>query len=295
MSARTRRIAFLAVAVVSLIFGPIAGADDYKVKLVRPDKVGDQYMSSVTAKHTEIYVTTKNGDETDRKTETFTAACQGTVKILEVDTKTGLATRIRFQVEKMTKDDDELYPQGTVIIAKQDGTETSFDIDGDRPDEDHVEALNALLGTGRSNALMTATATATAADEPRQVGGSWPINVGKFPTGMYEEGHPVTTDAVKGERKLVSVKKMGGQDVMVVKTTITGEGIKEELPDGWTITDGTITSEASDVLPVDDKQPAVSSVAKLTVKITMAPPLGASKSIVTVKAERRSRRDPVDN
>ncbi len=277
-----------------LLASGIAQAQNYKIKLVRPDKVGDQYASSVTAKVSETTVTTKNGEETDTKTEGFTAACQGTVKVLAIDEKTGAATKIRYQVDTMTKNGRALYPQGTVIIAKRSGSDTSFEIDGERPDEDQAPVLTALLGDVSRTHGLTNEAEAKGTSSPQQVGNSWPIKTDQIAEQFSGENSPVTPEQLKGESELVAVKKVEGQDVMIIKSKITADGLKKDLAVRGAITDGKLTAEVTDTLPLDETLPKLFSTSKLTLTMTIAQPLGATKLIVTTKQERKERRDPVD-
>jgi hypothetical protein len=267
-------------------------ADDYKIKLIRPDKVGDQYTSAVTSRVTETVVSLQNGEETDRKTEKFNAECQGTVKVLAVDEKTGFATKIRYQIDKLARDGKDLYPAGTVIIAKRDGDETSYEIDGEHPDETSLPIIASLLDLPGSRG-MTTEAESNAIDKPQAVGATWPINTSKVAKDISNDQLAITADELKGESKLVSVKKVDGQDVMVVKATISADGFKKDLPNGGSVSDGKMSAEITNVLPVDDTQPAISSSSKITVTVTVNPPLGASKSVVTTKRERKDRRDPL--
>jgi hypothetical protein len=288
------RDCIFALAVIALA-APRLHAEDYKIKLVRPDKVGDEYASSVTAKFSKTTVTMKNGEETDRKTDAFTAACQGTVKVLAIDEKTGIADKIRFQVDSLTKASRDLYPQGTVIICKRSDGDTSFEIEGERPDEENAAVLHALLGDVGRNHGLTNEAEAKAS-QPQSVGSTWPINTEKIATEFAGEDSPITADELKGESQLVSVKKVDGKDAMVVQSKISAGGFKKDLDEGrGSISDGKLTVITTDVLPVDESLAKLSSTTRITLSLTISPPLGSSKSIVTTKLERKERRDPAED
>jgi hypothetical protein len=273
---------------------PLVHADDYKIKVVRPDKVGDQYSSSITAKFSVTTVNTKNGEETDRKTDAFNASCQGTVKVMAID-EAGVACKIRFEVESLTKGNRKLYPQGTVIIAKRENGETSFEIEGERPDDENAAVLNTLLeDVGRNHGLSN-DAEGKAATAPQAVGSTWPLITGKIDDKFGGEDSPITPDLLKAEGQLVSVKNVDGKDVMVVESKITADGFKKDLEGRGSIRDGKLSVVVTDVLPVDETQPKLSSTTKITMSMTICPPLGSAKSIVTTKLDRRERRDPVED
>jgi hypothetical protein len=272
-----------------------AYAQDYKVSLIRPDKIGDEYANSVTARVTRTYVKVLNGEEQDesKDTKSFTAACKGTVKVLAVDDKGKFATRIRYQVDSLTKNGESMYPEGTVIIAKLLGSEVVFEIDGSQPDAVHAAALAVLLGLGRPNGV-TNEDPSNGTDKPLKIGDTWPVNATKTTKQLGGENSlEITADELKGESKLVDVKDVDGQKAMVIKSNITADGFKKELPDGGWISDGKITSEINEVLPVDEKLPAISLSTKMSMTITMNPHFGSAKSIVRVKSDRKERRAPV--
>lgn len=285
---------FLAVLAVAFSACLVQG-EDCKIKLVRPDKVGNEYSSSATAKFSKTTVTTKNGEETDRKTEAFTAACQGTVKVLRVDEKTGVTIKIRFQVDSLTKSNRTLYPQGTVIIAERTGAETNFEIEGERPDEEHAAVLNALLGDVGRNHGLTNEAEGKGATQPQAVGSMWPLSTDKILEQFSREDLPITADQLKGESQLVSVKKVDGKDVMVIQSKITADGLKKDLEGRGSIGDGKLSVVVTDILPLDESQPKLSSVTRVTLSMTVTLPMSSSKSTVTTKLERKERRDPVED
>jgi len=286
---------FFAIMVLALSVR-LAQGEDCKVKPIRPVKVGEEYSSSVTAKFSKTTVTTKNGEETDRKTDAFTAACQGSVKVLAINDRTGVATKIRFQVDSMTKSNRTFYPQGTVIIAERTGADANFEIEGERPDEDHAAVLNALLGDVGRNHGLTNESEGKAAAQPQAVGSTWTLSTDKILDQFSDEDLPITADQLKGESQLVSLKKVDDKDAMVVQSKITADGLNKDLDGGrGSMSDGKFSLVATDVLPLDESLPKLSSVTRVTITMTITPPLSSSKSTVTTKLERKERRDPVED
>jgi hypothetical protein len=277
---------------VGLMLVSSAFAEDYKINLVRPNKVGNEYANSVTAKVSRTSTAVLNGQEQEESKDfkSFTAACKGTVKILMIDDKAKYPTRIRYEVESLTKDGVSLYPQGTVIIARLSGNEVTFDIDGTQPDVEHTAVIAVLLDLSRPNGVTNEDAT-NEPYKPQKVGDTWPINASKSTKEFRsEESLQVTPDQLKGQSKLVDVKDLNGQKALVIRSSITADGLKKDLPDGSSISDGKITCEINEVLPVDPTQPVISLDTKLNMTITMNPHFGSTKTILHVKSDRKERR-----
>jgi hypothetical protein len=266
-------------------------AQDYKIQFVRPAKVGEQFTTAISAKKSETTQTLLNGEPDKKTTRSLTAQCQGTLKVLQIDDKTGVVTKIRYEVDRLTRDDDEsYYPAGTVIIAKKDGSETAFEIDGERPDAEHTEVLSMLLDASSPNGISSRD-DSTGTTARQKVGDSWPINAGKIASYYADGGTPVTADELKGQSTLASVKKLDGVDVMVIKSKITADGFSKDLDGGASLSDGKMTTEVTDVLPIDISLPVVSLSSKLTSTVTINPPLGSRKSVINTRIERRERRE----
>jgi hypothetical protein len=276
-----------------LITATVAGAEDYQIKIVRPDKVGDEYTTSITASVSQTFQKNLYDDDDSKKTDSFTAACQGNLKVLAVDEKGKFATRIRFQVDSMTKNEKELYPEGTVIIAKIVEKETTFEIDGVSPDDEHEAVLQALLNLTAPNGITNEDET-NGTDKSQKVGDTWPINADKLKKELGgRDGNPSIASQISGESKLVSIKDVSGTQAMVIKSTVTANGVKKDLPDGSSISDGKITSDITAVYPVDPALPIISLQTKVSMTLTMVPHFGNNKSVWTIKRDRKERREPV--
>jgi hypothetical protein len=292
MRCSTLRFARCSIAILALLLTASAvRAEDYKVKLSRPDKVGDEYTNTVTAKVSQSMTLTVNGNEAPAKTDKFKAECKGTVKVLAINEKTGSATKIRYQVDKLTKNGDELYPQGTVIIAEKIGHQTTYDIDGDRPDAEHAAVLDVVLDVNSTTDEYSDDQT-MGTDKAQKVGDTWPIDADKSAKMLSDDELTIDAAHLKGESKLDEVKPVDGTDAMVVTTTMTADNLKNDLPNGATMTDGKMSIELTETMPVDASLQPLIMTAKTSFEMTVQLPQGAGTSVVKVKRELKEVREP---
>ena len=110
MSLRSFRPAWIAWGLIWMAgAGHLAAAEQYKVRLVRPYKVGYEF-------DTEATITYKR--EVGGNVTSFTGQLYGTVKGLEVNEKTGGVTQVQCTVARLTRDGKELYQSGVVLVGK---------------------------------------------------------------------------------------------------------------------------------------------------------------------------------
>lgn len=269
-----------------------ARGQEYKIKLSRPVKVGDEYVTTVSAQSTQKMDVTINGQSQPLKNDTFKAALHGTVKVLAVNEKINGASRITITVDTLTRDGADLYPAGTIITAEKTGQKTSFVIDNAPVEDEKAEVLDTLINVDRAD-QTTSDDDLTGTDQPQKVGDTWPINADKLAKEISDNGLPLKGEDLKGESKLVEVKKVKDADVMVVQTTVTADGIKKDLPDGSSISDGTLKAEVTYTLPTDNTSPAISSGNKMHLVMTVDLPGGAGKASIVTDRQVNEDRAPV--
>jgi hypothetical protein len=288
---RCFKLAACSTAILSLLLTSVAAhAENYKIKVSRTQKVGDEYTNTVMAEVSQSVTITVNGIEAPAKSDKFKAECHGSVKVLAINEKTGSATKIRYQVDKMTKDGDEFYPQGTVIIAEKTGHDTTYDIDGDRPDAEHVAVLEELINIS-STTDEYCDDQLIGTDKPQKVGDTWPIDPEKNAKDLSDDELMINPAHLKGESKLVEVKPVDGTDAMVISTTMNVDTLKNDLPNGGgSITDGTMKLDLTQTLPVDESKQPLTMSAKMSLEMTVQLPQGAGTSKVTVKRELKEVR-----
>jgi hypothetical protein len=276
------RRSLLCLVGLTLAAGTARG-QEYKVTLVRPAKVGEQYVTTIKAKLSSV---------NPEKSEDFTADLHGTVKVLAVNEKTGSPTKISCKVDKITKDDKEVFPAGTVITADKSGAKTAYTVD-DKPVADADKSvLDALLDV--SSPDKTASDDEIfGTDKPQKVGDSWPVNKELLAKDMSEGFLPLPAESVQGESTLVEVKKVKDVDSMVVKSSASSTMNRMALPNGATV-DGKLEGSQTVTLPVDKSLPPTTVKSKFTMKMTVAAPGGAGPNIdVKADLEKTEEREAV--
>src|SRR5262249_38981774 len=147
---------------------------EYKIKLSRPDKEGDEYKAHVTATVKQKLDMTANGQQVPAKDDKFTAELTGTVKVLAVN-KIGQASKLTVTVEKLTKDGNEFYAPGTVITAEKVAGKPTFSVDNNNVDPEKAEVLDSVIEVSADD-KSTNDDELSGTDQPQKVGASWPIN-----------------------------------------------------------------------------------------------------------------------
>jgi hypothetical protein len=267
-------------AAALLLSASFAAAQEYKIQFTRPDKVGDEFVADVSAKSSTKMDATVNGALQPIKDESFKAEMHGTVKVLAVNDKSGEATKVSVTIDKLTKDGNDVYPAGTVIIAEKTGPKASFQIDGKPAEAENVEVLDSVISVSDATRDNNDDAL-TGTDQAQKVGGTWPVNSDKLAKDMSSSGLPLTPDELKGESKLVEVKTDNGVEVMVVHTDVNADGIKKDMPDGSAISNGKMTAEVTYTMPTDTTLPLISGTEKthIAMDINLAGGAGTAKVV----------------
>ena len=138
-----------AAAVLALALAPCSAlfAQDYEIRLERPDPVGSRLHLSMVGKESTSQVV-KQGDKViEEKNTKYTVEAELVVTVLALSTK-GKNTRIKLEVEKLTRIEGdarrELLPKGSVVTASWDGKEQAFEMAGGALDPDTEESLKLL-------------------------------------------------------------------------------------------------------------------------------------------------------
>jgi hypothetical protein len=115
-------------------------------------------------------------------------------------------------------------------------------------------------------------------EKPQAVGATWPIDSAAAAEGAASSGLPITKDDIKGESKLVAVKKVDGKDVTEVHAEMTVAKLAGAMPDGSQITSGSMKAHFAGVFPTDENaQPlSQSQHMELEMKMSVKGPGGAA-------------------
>ena len=95
-------------------------AQDYEIRLHRPDRVGDKTKFSVVGKNRQEMTAWADGKKILEENKDLAVNFEGIGTVLEVSPK-GKAKRLSLQVDKLSategKIQKELLPRGTVVVA----------------------------------------------------------------------------------------------------------------------------------------------------------------------------------
>jgi hypothetical protein len=287
-------LCLLAVSAVFLSMAGSARADEqeYKIKLVRPQKVGDQYTTTVNATVKQSSKGNINGREMNTD-ESYVAEFVGKVKIEAVDDKYSLPTKFTCKVDHVTKDGKELYPAGTVISGEMVSKRPKYLIDGKPAAPKNVELLSIVLPLeqAESQALQDQL---MGSDQPQKVGATWQADGKKIAKLMASSGLPVPADALKGQTTLVKVQKLNGEPFMELNAKLNSDGFKNDGPAGMTITDGTVDIETTVIVPVDETKPMISKTGKAHMHMTMNAPNGLGTATVDGDREVKEQHEAIE-
>ncbi len=279
-------------ALLSVLFCASVYAQEYKIKLVRPMKVGDECVITVAAKLDRTIVINTNGQASPPQTDGFTAYLHGVVKVLEINQKAGVPTRITCKVDKLTKDGAELYAPGTVITAEKVDKKSVFTIDGKKVDSARSEVLEAVLDVEDPN-RTTSDDELTGTDRPQKVGDTWPLHAESVAKDLAEHDMTVDPHTIRGECKLVEVTKLKNTQVLVIDTTIETDDLKGKLPDGTAMTGGSVVAKLTYMLPVDGSAMPVQNKTQVKVVVKIDLPRGMGQAVVTTGRDVKMQLDAV--
>src|SRR5262245_17025144 len=152
-------------------------AEEYPIKLDRPQKVGNVRRISASASR-KMSLLMKSGEQTikDDKQD-VRAELVAVEKVLAVN-ETGRPTAVEYVVEKFeceTPAGKHAIESGKVVTGKIDGDEERYELkDGAMPDEvKNAFELVATLPSQSSDDVVFGT------DKPQAIGASWPVGAEK--------------------------------------------------------------------------------------------------------------------
>jgi hypothetical protein len=248
---------------------PPADAKDYEVKLLRPLKVGTKY--SVRAEGASLHHTTVRATgEAARTSETgYGIRLEGTVEVLEVSDE-GEEAKVACTVKRcvrITPDGEEvLVPEGGVVTAVADKSDTTFSVDRGELSDEAKEALELVLQLPDKDGHSDDDVIGTA--ERQKVGASWPVKSAAVVEDAKDEGVAVEEKDVTGSMKLVGVEQAGGVECLKLAGTLQMKKFSVsdpgELPPGFKVEDGSMEARYSGLFPVDTSLPSVSESMSIT-------------------------------
>jgi hypothetical protein len=197
----------------ALAVAPAAWGQEYKIKLHRPEKVGDTYTISAAGDSKSVLTIDAPGGP-KKQEAAFTAKAAGTVRVLAVS-ESGLATKLSLTVEQCLRDDKPLFDKGTVINVENAKGKKLYTVNGEPISPEAAEALALLVQAHRTEQQDLDTSFGTT--DPQKVGSTWPVNAPAAAADLGKGGGlEMQPEDVTGTVKLAAVKQMGGKEALQV-------------------------------------------------------------------------------
>jgi hypothetical protein len=238
-----------ALAIVALSSVAAFAADEFKIKMDRPFKVGDSVR---IATNTSVRQSQKAeiGGQASVQTDEFKATIEGTETIDAVTEKGGEAVKLTIKITKCIKDGADLIPAGSTLTAENVDGKTQFKVDGTEPADDVKQVLGELVDTTKPDGSSTDEVFGT--DKPKKVGDTWPGKTDLVAKDINDGPIQLTGDQIKAESKLEDVSVVDGKPIEIIKTTITADVPAKDPNNGANVHDLKIDLKIDATMPVDD-------------------------------------------
>jgi len=242
-------------------------AQDYEIRLHRPDKVGQKYRQSATGSEKLTLVVSLDGEVVERKSEDMTVEFESEVTVLQVD-KDGQATKeshsvIKCEVVRNGAREALLAP-GLILTATADDNETKFEAQGGRVAPEVAEALQLVISIEKDAGNDD---DAIGTRERKKIGESWHVNPEAVAQDLRRQKVEVTKQSVSGTVTLAGLVKVGGIDCLDVRGTMTLKDIRPPLEEGFRVDNSDARITFSMKPPVDLTIGRIEEAMKMTLNL----------------------------
>jgi hypothetical protein len=286
---------------LAILAAPCFAADDsdtYTIHLDRPSHKGGAGAFEVVYAQVMTGKTTWQGHDPMTTEDALGAHLICAEEVQEVD-ETGHSVLVTFTVRTFTsvKDKDEtvLLPPGTKIIAKPDGSETEFTIDGKAPEKNVQMFLKSVISLVRAKDMPSfdkAYGTLT----PRRIGEVWAIDPEPTTSYMKTSGLIADVKDVSGDMTFKALETSeDGEPFMRVEGNAHVKYFayaKHTLPaSSVKLKDAKLDSHSTWLAPIDPEKHLCSMVSEVTFEYTWTGERqGLSyETIQTVQTEKHIR------
>jgi hypothetical protein len=232
------------------VLASTASAQDYEIRLARPQKVGDLYRISATT-HWLQRVTIISAEGTENHRDEFSGLLEGSLKVLAVDAR-GQPTSLHLVVGKCVKKvgdtEQNLLPRESVVMAAFKDGKTAFTVDN-KPVSDE-----AMMLLGKAVPLANGRPTEDDFYGTRKrvkVGERWSVNTDLAATELSKSSPGLRKEDVSGAVTLASAGKSGGTDVIEVTAEMNVRNLKPPAKEGVVVEKASFQQKFSGKFPVD--------------------------------------------
>ncbi len=240
-----------------LCLSSVALAQDYEIRLTRPDKVGERFRATVSARTVRKMAMSVGGRVVRKESEAFTLDLEGDVTILAID-KRERASKASCKIIKLDRvegeERKELLPKGTVVVTAIEEGKQVFRIGEHKVDESIESALSSLVELRRGDVTVD---EAFGTPDRKKVGDSWPINREKTAQEFAAHDMPVAAERLQGKTTLEKVVKVGDAECLQISRDIRVKGLKVPAPPGLRLGESKARMVVTDLMPVDVEGPGL--------------------------------------
>jgi hypothetical protein len=258
-------------AVLILALWPCASllAQDYEIRLHRPQVVGQKYRLSATGRSARTQVV-KSGDKILRNDSAkFAVEFEGAVTVLAVDDR-GKPSKLSLEIEKLSRTDDagskELVSKGSVVtVSMKDGAEVS-ETDGHLLSQPTQEAITVILPLYPPNGPTADELFGT--NERKKPGDHWDANT-EMAKDILRLGATARKEDLSGTVTFEKVVKVGKTECLQISGSMDCSRYVPDVPRGMKAEKGILKIGFSEKLPVAASMPALELTQSSNVSYTM--------------------------
>jgi hypothetical protein len=263
---------------LALLSAPCFAADDsdtYTIHLDRPSHKGDKSAFEVVYAQVMTGKTTWRGHDPTTTEDAMGAHLICDEEVQEVD-EAGHSVLVTLTIRTFTsvkdKDETQLLAPGTKIVAKPNGSETEFTIDGKAPEKAALMYLKSVISLVRAKDVPSFDkAYGTLA--PRRIGEVWAID--PMPTTSYMKAAGLVADVkdVAGDMTFKALETSeDGESCMRVEGNAHvkhfGYAKSPPAPASVHLKDAKLDSHTTWLAPIDPEKHLCSMVSEVTFEYT---------------------------
>ena len=254
---------------IALLAGSPVFAQDYEIRLTRPDKVGEKSEVIVSGEMSEQMTMTSQGKILQEKKSSLSATFQGTTTVLKVD-DLQRATELKLLVSKCHKKmdgndtEEEVLAKGTQVVVRRRDSKTEFLIDGKVVPKDVAEVLGLFFSLPHSKVTDD---DIFGTKERKKVGDSWAMNSKLAAKDSALQGVKVDVENITGSTKIEEVVVVGGKKCLRLSGKMEISKFAPPLPAGMAVEKSKMSVSASGVFPVDTSIGALSDKTTMTIEV----------------------------
>jgi hypothetical protein len=213
------------MSMVLLLPAISVSAEDYEIRLHRPQTAGATYRMTVTGSDNSEMGMDINSKPEKRETENLTVDFESTVTILEVSGK-GSPVKESHRIVRCNRivngSRTALVPPGSVVLASWSAEKIRFTIEGKEVSPEAEEVLYLAISLDDSDSTADDAFGATGR---KKVGESWPINADVAVKELRSPELDIAKESISGK---VTLESVGSKD-NIPCLTISGKAVISRL------------------------------------------------------------------